>query len=195
MAVLGSKDVVMIGGPNGAGKTTWAYRRLNATLEIREFVNADEIARGISPLDPEASAIEAGRLMLDRLSELVDTGSSFAFETTCAGRGHARLLERCGAAGYRITFIFLWLPSADVALSRVARRVSRGGHRIPDDVVRRRYKAGLRNARDLYVPLADIALIYDNSDDEGKLIASRQLNGPFEVHDKDRWALIEQAMR
>ena len=185
----------MIGGPNGAGKTTWAYRRLNPTLEIREFVNADEIARGISPLDPEASAIAAGRLMLDRLNELVDGGNSFAFETTCSGRGHARLLERCRVAGYRITFIFLWLPSADMALSRVARRVSRGGHRIPDEVVRRRYSAGLRNMRDLYVPLADIALIYDNSDEKGDLIASRQLNRPFEIHDKIRWALIEEAIR
>jgi predicted ABC-type ATPase len=190
-----SKDVVMIGGPNGAGKTTWAYRRLSPTLGIREFVNADEIARGISPLDPEASAIGAGRLMLDRLNELIDAGDSFAFETTCSGRGHARLLERCRTEGYRITLIFLWLPSADVALARVARRVGRGGHRIPDEVVMRRYSAGLRNMRDLYVPLADIALIYDNSDERGDLIASRQLNRPFEVHDEIRWALIEEAIR
>jgi len=190
-----SKDVVMIGGPNGAGKTTWAYRRLSPTLEIREFVNADEIARGISPLDPEASAVAAGRLMLDRLSELVDGGNSFAFETTCSGRGHARLLERCRAVGYRITFIFLWLPSAEMALSRVARRVSQGGHRIPDEVVVRRYSAGLRNMRDLYVPLADMALIYDNTNERGDLIASRQLNGPFEVHDRIRWASIEEAIR
>jgi predicted ABC-type ATPase len=190
-----SKDVVMIGGPNGAGKTTWAYRRLSPTLGIREFVNADEIARGISPLDPEASAIGAGRLMLDRLNELIDAGDSFAFETTCSGRGHARLLERCRTEGYRITLIFLWLPSADVALARVARRVGRGGHRIPDEVVMRRYSAGLRNMRDLYVPLADIALIYDNSDERGDLIASRQLNRPFEVHDEIRWALIEEAIQ
>jgi predicted ABC-type ATPase len=190
-----SKDVVMIGGPNGAGKTTWAYRRLSPTLGIREFVNADEIARGISPLDPEASAIGAGRLMLDRLNELIDAGDSFAFETTCSGRGHARLLERCRTEGYRITLIFLWLPSADVALARVARRVGRGGHRIPDEVVMRRYSAGLRNMRDLYVPLADIALIYDNSDERGDLIGSRQLNRPFEVHDEIRWALIEEAIR
>src|SRR6266849_2284083 len=104
------KDVVMIGGPNGAGKTTWAYRRLAATFEIREFVNADEIARGINPLDPEASALAAGRLMIDRLDELVSAGNSFAFETTCSGRAHVRLLEKCRAVGYRITFVFLWLP-------------------------------------------------------------------------------------
>jgi predicted ABC-type ATPase len=189
------KHVVMIGGPNGAGKTTWAYRRLDPTLGIRDFVNADEIARGISPLDPEASAVAAGRVMLDRLDELVNAGHSFAFETTCSGRGHARLLERCRSNGYLITFIFLWLPSAEVALSRVARRISRGGHRIPDDVVVRRYRAGLRNMRNLYVPLADRALIYDNSDDSTVLIASRRLNEQLMIHDKDRWALIEEVLR
>jgi predicted ABC-type ATPase len=123
-------DVVVIGGPNGAGKTTWAYRRLSSTLEIREFVNADEIARGLSPLNPDASAIAAGRLMLNRLNELVDSGVNFAFETTCSGRGHSVFLKRCRTKGYRITLIFLWLPSSDVAVERVARRVSRGGHRI-----------------------------------------------------------------
>jgi predicted ABC-type ATPase len=187
------KDVVVIGGPNGAGKTTWAYRRLDPTVKIREFVNADEIARGISPLDPEASAIAAGRLMLDRLNELVSAGHSFAFETTCSGRGHVRLLKQCRTVGYQITLIFLWLPSADVALSRVARRISRGGHRIPDEVVVRRYSAGLRNMCHLYVPLADRALIYDNSDNSTVLIASRRLNEQFVVHDRARWALIEEA--
>jgi predicted ABC-type ATPase len=132
------KDVVVVGGPNGEGKTTWAYRRLPSTLDIREFVNADEIARGISPLDPEASALAAGRLMIERLNELLSAGHSFAFETTCSGLGHVRLLQRCRAAGYRITLIFLWLPSANIALSRVARRVSRGGHRIPNEVIVRR---------------------------------------------------------
>jgi predicted ABC-type ATPase len=190
-----TKDVVVIGGPNGAGKTTWAYRRLSPTLEIREFVNADEIARGISPLDPEASALAAGRLMLDRLNELVSAGHSFAFETTCSGRGHGRLLKRCRAVGYQITLIFLWLPSAEVALSRVARRISRGGHRIPDEVVVRRYSAGLRNMRNLYVPLADAVLIYDNSDASGDLIASRRQNESFVIHDKVRWGVIEEATR
>jgi predicted ABC-type ATPase len=189
------KDVVMIGGPNGAGKTTWAYHQLPETLDIREFVNADEIARGISPLDPEASARAAGRLMIERLNELVSAGCSFAFETTCSGRGHVRLLERCRAAGYRIVLIFLWLPSSDIALARVARRVGQGGHRIPADVVVRRYSAGLRNMRHIYLPLADLILIHDNSDASGVLIAERRGGAPLVIHDSGRWKQIEEATR
>ena len=189
------KDVIVIGGPNGAGKTTWAYRRLSSTLDIREFVNADEIARGISPLDPEAGALAAGRLMIERLNELVSAGQGFAFETTCSGRGHVRLLQRCRATGYRITLIFLWLPSANIALSRVARRVSRGGHRIPNEVIVRRYAAGLRNMRHIYLPLADEAYIYDNSDGSGVLIAERRENSPLIIHARDHWRQIEEATR
>jgi predicted ABC-type ATPase len=188
-----TKDVVMVGGPNGAGKTTWAYRRLSSTLNIREFVNADEIARGISPLDPEASAIAAGRLMLDRLSELLEVRASFAFETTCAGRTHIRLLRNCRMAGYRVSFVFLWLPSPDLAIARVARRVRLGGHRIPSDVVIRRYWAGVRNMRDLYLPFADYAFVYDNSDGDGILIAERRESAPLVVHDVDRWKQIEES--
>jgi predicted ABC-type ATPase len=188
-----SKEVVVIGGPNGAGKTTWAYRRLPSTLGLREFVNADEIARGISPLDPEASALAAGRLMIERLNELISAGHSFAFETTCSGRGHVRLLQICRATGYRITLIFLWLPSAKIALSRVARRVSQGGHRIPDDVIVRRYSAGLRNMRHIYLPLADEAYIYDNSDEDGVLIAQQRKNTRIIIHATDRWKQIEEA--
>jgi predicted ABC-type ATPase len=189
------KEAVVIGGPNGAGKTTWAYRRLASTFQIKEFVNADEIARGISPLDPEATALAAGRLMLERLGELVAANTSFAFETTCAGRGHARLLGRCRAAAYRITTIFLWLPSPEMAVSRVARRVSRGGHRIPNDVIVRRYSAGLRNFINLYAPLADMAFLYDNSDEGAELIASRRLDHSFEIHDEARWNLIKEVIR
>jgi predicted ABC-type ATPase len=187
-----NKNVVVIGGPNGAGKTTWAYRHMPSILDMRVFVNADEIARGISPLDPKASETAAARLMLDRLNELASVGENFAFETTCAGRGHVRLLKSCRAAGYRIMLVFLWLPSADVALARVARRVSQGGHHIPDDVIIRRYLAGLRNMRQLYLPLADTALIYDNSDGEGVVIAERLFGKPLAIYDKIRWGQIEE---
>jgi predicted ABC-type ATPase len=195
MPAAQTKEVIVIGGPNGAGKTTWAYRRLHQTLELREFVNADEIARGISPLDPEAGAIAAARLMIQRLNELVAAGESFAFETTCSGRGHVRLLERCRATGYRIILLFLWLPTVDLAVARVARRVSQGGHRIPNEVIVRRYSTGLRNMRRVYLPLADLALIYDNSDDRGALIAECRRDVPLIVHDGDRWKEIEEAAR
>jgi predicted ABC-type ATPase len=189
------KDVVMIGGPNGAGKTTIATTMLPKELRIREFVNADEIARGLSPFNPEGSARAAGRLMIKRIHELIERGESFAFETTCAGRAHARTLSRCRDAGYRLTLIFLWLPSVKEALGRVARRVAQGGHRIPKEVVVRRYAAGLKNLQRLYLPIADIAYIYDNTDEGGILIAERQPGRALVVCDDQRWRRILEANR
>jgi predicted ABC-type ATPase len=186
-------EVIILGGPNGAGKTTSAQRLLPQSLHILEFVNADEIARGLSPFNPEANAIEAGRLMLERMRGLIEAKQSFAFETTCAGRGHARTIRTCRSVGYRVTLLYLWLPSPEVAVSRVTRRVNQGGHRIPPDVIHRRYWAGLRNMRHLYLPLAHVALIVDNSDEGGGLIAEREMDGPFVVRDAARWALIEKA--
>jgi len=187
------RDVIMLGGPNGAGKTTAAASLLPGALGIHEFVNADEIARGLSPFNPEGAAVAAGRLMIERIRALAQTGVSFAFETTCAGRGHARLLQTCRAAGYRLNLVFLWLPSPEAALARVARRVREGGHLIPDDVVVRRYGAGLRNMRWLYLPMMDGALIYDNSDRKQILIAERTATEPFIVYDAVRWTRIEEA--
>jgi predicted ABC-type ATPase len=113
------KDLVILGGPNGAGKTTAAARLLPRDLGIREFVNADEIARGLSPFNPEGSAIAAGRLMIERMRRLVRAGESFAFETTCAGRAHLQMLHLCREAGYRLTLIYLWLRSPEMAVARV----------------------------------------------------------------------------
>jgi predicted ABC-type ATPase len=188
-------DVVVIGGPNGAGKTTAAAELVPSTFLIREFVNADEIARGLSPFNPEAQIISAGRLMLERIRTLARTGESFAFETTCAGRGHARLLRTCRESGYRLMLIFLWLPSVKAALERVARRVGEGGHAIPDQVVLRRYSGGLYNMRHVYLPLVDTALIYDNSDKGRGLIAARTSPGSLVIHDETRWSMIEEATR
>jgi predicted ABC-type ATPase len=189
------KDVFVIGGPNGAGKTTTANRLLPTTLELREFLNADEIARGLSPFDPEANAVPAGRMMIDRIDRLVAAGKSFAFETTCAGHRQAKLLRSCRAAGYRVTFIFLWLPSPQAAIQRVAQRVARGGHNIPEDVIHRRYAAGVYNMRHAFLPLADVALIYDNSNEPPILIGEKRSSLPFTVHDTARWNLIEDATR
>jgi predicted ABC-type ATPase len=185
------KELVVIGGPNGAGKTT-AAPALLAAHSIREFVNADQIARGISPLNPEGSEIAAGRILVERLHAFARAGQSFAFETTCAGRGHARLMRACRDAGYRVTLIFLWLPSLKHALDRVARRVRSGGHSVPENIVRRRYRVGLRNLRTLYLPLADIGLIYDNSARTRVLIAETAPGVEF-VHDELRWAKIRKA--
>jgi predicted ABC-type ATPase len=185
-------EIVIIGGPNGAGKTTTS-RRILPVFDIRAFVNADEIARGLSPYDPEHSALAAGRLMLERMRELVRSRQSFAFETTCAGRAYLPMLQRCEADGWRVTLVYLWLPSPRDAVERVAKRVRLGGHGIPSDVVVRRYWAGLSNMRLLYLPLAEVAAIHDNSDGQGMLIAERPANSPFVVYDADRWAKIEKA--
>jgi predicted ABC-type ATPase len=189
------KDLVIIGGPNGAGKTTAAERLLPADLNIREFVNADEIARGLSPFNPEGSAVTAGRLMIRRIRDLARAGESFAFETTCAGRSHPRLLQECRDLGYRLTLLFLWLRSADIAVGRVARRVEQGGHSVPADVIIRRYNGGLRNLRQLYLPAVDTALIYDNSEPAEQLVAERELGGHLIIHDPARWRMIERATR
>ena len=189
------KDVLVIGGPNGAGKTTAANRLLPTTLDLREFLNADEIARGLSPFDPEANAVPAGRMMIDRIDRLVAAGKSFAFETTCAGHRQAKLLRSCRTAGYRVTFIFLWLPSSQAAIARVAQRVARGGHHVPEDVIHRRFAAGLYNMRHAFLPLADIALIYDNSIEAPLLIGEKRSGAPFAVRDAARWKLIEDATR
>lgn len=189
------KDVIILGGPNGAGKTTAAPSLLTRHLGIREFVNADEIARGLSPFNPEGSAVGAARLMIRRIRELSEAGESFSFETTCAGRRYLRLLQACRANGYRLTLIFLWLPSPQAAVARVAKRVREGGHGIADEIVVRRYAAGLRNMRHLYLPLVDIALVYDNADNGHVLIAEKTPETDVRVYDPKRWTLIEEATR
>jgi predicted ABC-type ATPase len=189
------KEIVVFGGPNGAGKTTMAAQLLPRRLGVVEFVNADEIARGLSPFDWQRSEIAAGTAMIERIDALVRAQQSFAFETTCAGHRHLRLLRQCREAGYRISLLFLWLPSAEMAKERVARRVRRGGHPIPADVISRRYTSGLRNMRRRYLPLVDVALIYDNSDNEGGQIAELREDGRLIVYDEARWRLIEEATR
>jgi len=181
-----------MGGPNGAGKTTAAHDLIPQEWDIRHFVNADDIARDLSPSNPEEAAIAAGRLMIERMRSLVRSGESFAFEMTCAGRAHAHWLRQCQEDGWRVTLVFLWLPTPEAALDRVARRVREGGHNIPRDVVIKRWKAGIANMRHLYLPLSDIAAIHDNSDATRVLIAERTPEAPLVVHDAGRWAMIEQ---
>lgn len=189
------KDIIILGGLNGAGKTTAAQVLIPREFGIREFINADEIARGLSPFNVDSVALKAGRLMLERIDELVRAEVSFAFETTCAGMGHAKWLKRCKAEGWRITLIYLWLPTVKMARERVARRVLRGGHAIPEEVIARRYAAGIANVTGLYLPLADFAAIYDNSNRARTLIAQRVMGGPLEVRDEDRWAKMQEGAR
>src|SRR5262245_38172329 len=147
--------VILLAGANGAGKSTVAPRLLRGVLRVREFVNADTIASGLSGFSPESAAFQAGRLMLTRLSELSKRRANFAFESTLSARSFAPWLKGLKAKGYRVRIIFLFLPDLKLAMERVRQRVRSGGHDIPVTVIRRRYYAGIKNFLDLYMPLAD----------------------------------------
>lgn len=159
-----SKNLYIISGCNGAGKTTASYTVLPEVLDCREFVNADEIARGLSPFNPEEVAIEAGRLMLKRIEELLQQGISFSIETTLATRSYVSLVRRAIAKGYNVKLLFFWLNSPELAIQRVAERVASGGHNIQEEVIRRRYRLGINNLFALFMKEVDYWEIYDNSE-------------------------------
>lgn len=186
------KDIFILGGPNGAGKTTAARTLLPAWLPVDAFLNADEIARKISPENVDAAALAAGRTMLERMRNFVRQGASFAFETTCAARTYTKFLQDCRRAGWKISLIYLWVPSPEYSVARVAKRVRQGGHSIPTEVIHRRYRVGLWNMRHLYLPLADDAMIYDNRDNALQLVARREAPHPVRVFDEEVWSRIEE---
>lgn len=185
-------SVYMIGGPNGAGKTTTAMSLLPGDLSCEEFINADGIATGLSPFHPESVAVEAGKLMLRRIRSLSALGHDFAFESTMAARSFAPFLLGLKREGYKVHTIFLWLPSVDLALARVAMRVKAGGHGIPEDTIRRRYRSGIRNLFDLYMPLSDAWSLYDNSGADPKRVASGTSGGRVAVVDGEGWLSIQE---
>lgn len=148
-----SASVYLIAGPNGAGKTTFAAEFLPDFVDCREFLNADMIAAGLSPFAPETQNLRAGRLLLTRIKELAETKQDFGFETTLAGRSYLRPLRNMKADGYRIYLFFLWLPSVELAISRVRCRVKQGGHNVPEPDIRRRFQLGVRNLFQYYRPL------------------------------------------
>jgi len=185
--------VVVLAGPNGAGKSTSAPYLLKDALAVDEFVNADTIAQGLSAYRPDAAAVTAGRVMLERLRALANMRRDFAFETTLSGRSHARWLRELQRAGYRTHLIFLSLPSADLAIARVADRVRRGGHHVPEAVVRRRFVSGLRNLFSVYMPAVDAWTIYDNADVVSpRLVASRAFGADTIVADAEAWESLKE---
>ncbi len=162
--------VIIIAGPNGAGKSTFAQEFLPNEASCPLFVNADLIAVGLSPFDPAAAAVRAGRLMLKEIRRHARSGHSFAFETTLAGRGYARLIPRWQAAGYWVHLIFLSLQHADLAVERVTVRVAQGGHDVPEHVIRRRFDKGWSNFNGVYCKLVDSWHLYDNSGEQAILL-------------------------
>jgi len=184
------RHVVVLAGPNGAGKTTMAPVLLKDYLGVMEFVNADVVARGLSAFQPEGAAIAAGRVMLSRLRDLAYRRESFAFETTLASRSFAPWLAQLRRNGYKIHLFFLWLPSAESALARVAERVRMGGHGVPEETVKRRFSSGLRNFFTLYRPLATSWRMYDNSQAGGPRLVARSSRGRTKVVDTRTWTRI-----
>lgn len=166
-----AKHLYIIAGCNGAGKTTASMTILPKSLLVKEFVNADEIAKGLSPFNPEGVAIEAGRLMLERIKYLINKEESFSIETTLATRSYINLVMDAHKRGYIVNIICFWLESPELATNRVAERVSKGGHDIPRDVIFRRYSKGINNLFNLFMDKVDVWAIYDNSQYKRERIA------------------------
>lgn len=156
-------NLYIIAGSNGAGKTTASFTVLPEILKCKEFVNADEIARGLSPFQAETASLQAGRIMLNRIDELLEGGLDFAFETTLSTRSYVSLIKKCKLKEYKVSLLFFWLDSFSTAKERVKYRVAHGGHNIPEDVIERRYKRGLENLMKLYIPVVDYWIIFDNT--------------------------------
>lgn len=182
--------VVVIAGPNGAGKSTTAPRVLLGPLAVSEFVNADVIARGLSAFNPEGVAVAAGRIMLERLRDLAAQRASFAFETTLSSRSFAPWIRELIATGYEFHLVDVWLRDPELSVQRVADRVRLGGHAVSEEVIRRRYVAGLRNFFELYRPLAATWEVYDNSGGEPRLVASGRHAEVLAVAHPSAWARI-----
>jgi predicted ABC-type ATPase len=158
-----SPNLYIIAGPNGAGKTTFAQEFLPHFADCYEFVNADLIAGGLSPFQPELITIKAGKLMLEQIYALGKRGVDFGFETTLSGRMYVKLIQDLKKRGYQIHLCFLWLPNIKLALDRITERVQKGGHNIPEGVVRRRFGKGIYNLFNIYRPLLDFWILVDNS--------------------------------
>lgn len=175
------KNLYIIAGCNGAGKTTASFTILPEILDCKEFVNADEIAKGLSPFQPEKVAIEAGRIMLQRINELLNTGENFAFETTLATKSYRSKIIAAKEKGYNISLVYFWLQNVELAIERVKSRVLEGGHDIASDIIKRRYINGIKNLFNIYIPLVDEAMIYDNSEGIHDLIAIKSLESELTV--------------
>jgi predicted ABC-type ATPase len=184
-------SLFIIAGCNGAGKTTASYTILPELLQVKEFVNADEIARGLSPFQPETVAIEAGKIMLRRLQDLLVQQVDFAFETTLSTRSFIGFIKQAKGMGYTINLIFYWLESVELAIERVEIRVAEGGHNIPIDTIIRRYYAGLRNFVNLYKDIVNYWILIDNSKAEPSFIATGQKE-ELQIIDSEKWFIVHK---
>ncbi len=186
------KNLYIIAGCNGAGKTTASFTVLVDSLDCKEFVNADEIAKGLSPFQPETVAFEAGRIMLERINDLLERNESFSFETTLSSRTYKDFIYRAKAKNYKVTLLFFWLQSIELAKERVRTRVVEGGHNIEENVIERRYFRGIKNLFEIYLNLVDATLIFDNSFGKHQLIAKTNDLKEFEVTDVEKFKKLKE---
>lgn len=188
---MNNKNLYIIAGCNGAGKTTASFTILPEILDCKEFVNADEIAKGLSPFQPEKVSFESGRIMLKRINELLNENENFAFETTLSTRSYKNKIIEAKAKGYRVTLLFFWLQSIELAKERVKIRVSEGGHNIEPEIIERRYIKGIKNLFDIYLPIIDGALIFDNSEGKHELLADKQIDGLLNIINQEKFNLLK----
>lgn len=174
----------IIAGCNGAGKTTASYTILPEMLKCNEFVNADEIARGLSPFSPEKMAIQAGRILIERVRVLMDDGKDFAMETTLATRTHLNIIKKAQERGYTVTLLYFWLNMPSLAVERVKLRVLSGGHNVSEEMIRRRYDAGIKYLFELYVPVCEYWIIIDNSNNPIEIICEGGKGITTKIHNK-----------
>lgn len=188
------KNLYIIAGCNGAGKTTASFTILPEIILCKEFVNADEIAKGLSPFQPEKVAFEAGRIMLNRINELLKNNESFAFETTLATKGYKSKIIEAKQTGYTVTLLFFWLQSIELAKERVKTRVIEGGHNILPEVIERRYVRGIENLFDIYLPIVDGAFIFDNSNGNHELLAQKTIDDNLIIIDEYKFNKLKLSL-
>jgi predicted ABC-type ATPase len=182
--------IYIIAGSNGAGKSTAANVILPQFLNCKEFVNADAIAAGLSPFQPETVSFQAGRIMLNRIKELIGEEKSFAFETTLTAKSYIPLLYEAKKKKYRIVLFYFWINSVKLALARIADRVKKGGHDIPKNVVERRFERSLFNLVNLFLPMCEEWSIFDNSSEAMNLIANGNGTRAHTIHNHSIWEQI-----
>ena len=182
----------IISGCNGAGKTTASYTLLPEMLECRQYVNSDEFAKGLSPFDPGSVSVQASRLMLLRIRYLLRRKEDFSIETTLATRSLLKMITEAQAEGYSVTLLYFWLNSPDLAVARVKARVAAGGHNIPEETVRRRYRVGIGYFFNDYAPICDRWILADNSQVPFKVVAEGGKARPLIVKDEETFGIIRK---
>lgn len=189
---MSEPNLYIIAGCNGAGKTTASFTILPEILDCKEFVNADEIAKGLSPFQPETVSLEAGRIMLSRIDELMNQNVNFAFETTLSTRSYRNKILLAKKKGFRISLLFFWLQNVELAKERVKIRVNEGGHNIPENIIERRYSNGIKNLFEIYFEIVDEIIIFDNSQEQSKLILEKTKESGTNIMDENLFAQLKK---